>query len=232
MTKGNRMFPFVTETYNPIGGVCPYNCVYCWAKDLIKRYDFKKYSWECYLIKDALKKRFKAGNFVFLCDMLDLFAFNIPRDIILKVLEIARNNPDSKFLLETKNPQRYFDFLFLDEFPSNVVLGATIESNLDYPKISKASLQSKRISWMIKLAGETELPLFISIEPILNFDWMFINEIRYIKPWAVAIGYDNYANHLPEPALSKTLSLIANLEKFTKVYRKTIKNAWWEVSNG
>ena len=75
-----------------------------------------------------------------------------------------------------------------------------------------------------------KLPLFISIEPILEFDlkW-FVSNIKAVKPWAVAVGYDNYHNNLPEPELHKTERLIEELEKLNiKVYRKTIKKAWWE----
>lgn len=222
----SRMYPFITETYNPVGGVCPYNCVYCWAKALIKRYGHKKYSGKYYFVEGALKKKFKAGSFVFLCDMLDLFAFNVPREIILKVLEIARNNPDSKFLLETKNPRRYSNFV--KEFPDNVVLGVTVESNRDIP-VSYAPKIYTRIEWLLALANLTKLPLFISIEPILEFDLKpFLFAIKHIQPWAVAIGYDNYKHSLPEPELNKTLKFIEELEKFTVVYRKTIKEAWWK----
>jgi len=71
--------------------------------------------------------------------------------------------------------------------------------------------------------------LFISIEPILEFYTLFFVEyIRRIKPWAVAVGYDNYNHKLPEPDLKKTEKLISELRKFTIIYRKTIRNAWWE----
>lgn len=222
------MYPFVTETYNPVGGICPFNCVYCWAKAIIKRYGHKKYGGSYYVVKDALKKKFKSGSFVFLCDMLDLFAPNVSAGIIHTVFRIIKNNPDSKFLLETKNPQRFFEFL--DYFPDNVILGATIESDWDYPDVSKAPVQGVRMSYMMELSRRTELPLFISIEPILDFDlkW-FISNIKTVKPWAVAVGYDNYNHKLQEPELRKTEKLIKELERVgIKVFRKTIKKAWWE----
>lgn len=81
---------------------------------------------------------------------------------------------------------------------------------------------------MFALSNQTKLPLFISIEPILEFDYGFTKLLRSIHSWAVAVGYDNYKHSLPEPELSKTLKLIEELEKFTIVYRKTIKKAWWE----
>ena len=47
---------------------------------------------------------------------------------------------------------------------------------------------------------------------------------RRFRPWAVAIGYDNYNNGFPEPPLSKTMQLIDELESLgIKVYRKTLR---------
>lgn len=158
--------------------------------------------------------------------MLDLFSYNVPLEIILQVLEIARNNPESMFLIETKNPKRYCEIMGRN-IPKNIVLGVTIESNRDYSSVSFAPTQISRLHWML---FKTENPIFISIEPILDFDLeLFVQWIKRIRPWAVAVGYDNYNNKLPEPELYKTEKLIEELEKAgIKVYRKTIRKAWWE----
>jgi len=79
--------------------------------------------------------------------------------------------------------------------------------------------------------GPHVLPLgriFISIEPILDFNYEpFVAELLKIRPWAVAVGMDNYGNRLPEPALAKTMQLIERLEKAgIKVYRKTLREKW------
>jgi len=48
-----------------------------------------------------------------------------------------------------------------------------------------------------------------------------------LQPWAVAVGYDNYNNHLPEPPLEKTMQLIERLEKAgITVFRKTLRERW------
>lgn len=224
------MFPFVTETWNPIGGRCPYGCIYCWSmgdKGLVKKYNMKKYSGSIYLVEKELKRKFKDDDFVFVQDMSDLLANCVPSIFIQKVINHIKLFPKTRFLLLTKNPQRYFEFL--DRFPKNVVLGATIESDWNHLDISKAPPQSERMQQMMKLARQTNLPLFISIEPILDFDIMWVVNLKAIKPWAIAIGYDNYSNFLPEPPLSKTLRLIEELEKAgIKVFRKTIRKTWWE----
>lgn len=240
--KKNRslMFPFITCTWNPMGGRCPNNCIYCWSmgdKGLVKKWNMKKYQGNFRLIEKEFKRTFKEDDFVFVQDMSDLFYDTVPTRFILRVLDYIRKYPNTKFLLLTKNPKRYFRFIKDKEFPNNIVLGSTIETNInyfnilseykEYYDISKASYPIDRLVHMTTL--KSSLPLFISIEPILDFLLhAFIRLISEIKPWAVAVGYDNYNWHLPEPRLEKVLKLIEELEKFTKVFKKTIRKAWYE----
>jgi hypothetical protein len=75
---------------------------------------------------------------------------------------------------------------------------------------------------MQELRKKTSRPLFISIEPGLDFDFDDMAWLEELRPWGVAVGYDNYGNHLPEPPLGKTWRLIEWLEGFTTVYRKNL----------
>jgi len=70
--------------------------------------------------------------------------------------------------------------------------------------------------------GETSNPLFVSAEPIMWFRWDFIKKLTELKPWAVALGYDNYANNLREPSPELFWSLVGFLEEHTKLYLKTV----------
>ncbi|MEM2129812.1 MAG: hypothetical protein QXZ70_04355 [Candidatus Bathyarchaeia archaeon] len=96
---------------------------------------------------------------------------------------------------------------------------------LVHPAISDAPLQFDRLYFMLKLAEAKRHKLFISIEPILDFNLeLFANMLIRIRPWAVAIGYDNYGCGLPEPSLAKTMKLIEKLENANiTVYRKTLR---------
>ena len=240
----NRMFGFVTETWNPIVG-CSHNCVYCWARRQAQRQ--KKNCPKCgwftpHLHEERLNRKFKPNILVFVCDMADLFCEKVEEYQIKLVLDVIKRNPRTMFFLETKNPAR---MAFLASYiPKNVILSATIETNRtwdtyglieavgewDYDDISNAPYPANRYYYMThsNLRGYQK---HISIEPIIDFDLdILLKWILKIKPnFGVSVGYDNYNCRLPEPPLAKTLQLIEQLEKHgIKVERKTLRKAWWE----
>lgn len=221
----NKVFPFITKTVNPLGGQCPHRCSYCWRHQLVNRFPVlaERYLGSCWLDESRLKPLNNPDDFVFLCDMTDLMAITVPDRIIEKVLDFVRASK-AKFLIQTKNPERFFDFL--DYMPNNVVLSSSIESNRNYPSLGKAPSQTERLEMMTKLRSATDLPLFIAIEPILDFDLKsFVDYVRRVDPSSVVVGYDNYNHKMAEPSLAKTLKFIEHLEKFTYVHKKTLRNA-------
>jgi hypothetical protein len=203
----SRMFPFITKTWNPLGGECLYNCSYCWAKKLIAKFHMEKYTGPARIDRKALNQTFKPEDFVFVCDMTDLFGSWVPKETIQRILdEISLSR--ATFLLLTKNPQRYLQF----DIPTNCVCGATIETD------SKTS----QLEAMADLHHPRKM---VSVEPIMDFDLeRFALWLAKVSPEFVAVGYDNYNNGLNEPSFSKTLHLIALLEGAgIKVYRKTLR---------
>ena len=231
---GSRMFPFITKTWNPVVG-CRHGCTYCWAKELAegklkatKRYKtgFLPMFWP-----KELRKSFKQDDFVFVSDMGDLFGEWVPREWYEEIFGVINSHYRTRFLFMTKNPWRYY---FLgNSLPRNAVLGCTVESNRNYT-VSTAPRQQERIAAMRRLTFDYAVTAvydrFIAVEPIVDFDLdVFSSLLIDIKPWAVAIGYDNYDNKLPEPSLAKTMQLIDRLEKAgITVYRKTLREAWNE----
>ena len=229
----SRMFDVVTHTWNPVVG-CTHRCRYCWARRLVEegrlksRYgDFKPKFYPERLRKIPMK------GYVFVVDMGDLFSDGVPDEWIIKVLNHIRKFPNTYFLLLTKNPKRYLAFGRVLEEIDNVVLGATIETDLDslYLKhrISKAPLPCSRLQCMELLSVTSRT--MISIEPIIDFDLnIFPDLIVKAEPEFVYVGYDNYGNKLPEPSLRKTMELIDMLKEHgITVYTKTLRKAWYEV---
>ena len=224
-----KMFDLGTLSWNPLGGGCPYNCIYCWSmgeKGLVKRYKMKKYQGPPRLMEKEFKT-FKEGEFVFVQDMSDLLAETVPKECIERILEHAKKFPKTTFLLLTKNPERYWEFK--DRIPSNCICGATVETNRDkeYRKISRAPLPTERLVAMRLLRNDVRK--MISIEPIMDFDLDdFVNEIEAIRPSFVYIGYDNYNYGLSEPLLPKTKELVTELQGFTEVRTKSYSKATCE----
>ena len=231
----SRMFDVVTVTWNPITG-CKHNCKYCWARRLAegRLKGTRKYrrGFEPTIHEREFKREFKPNEFVFVCDMGDMWGSWVPDEWIVRVLEYVRRFPETTFLFLTKNPRRYGEFKDLLSDLDNVILGATIETDLEVEyldwHVSDAPPPDARFAGMYYMHDCGFKNLMISIEPILEFSKTFVKMIRIIKPMFVYVGYDNYKCKLPEPRLSKTLWLIDELKKFTTVRTKTIRRAWYE----
>jgi protein gp37 len=216
------MFDVITDTWNPVVG-CLHHCTYCWARRLaetkLKNIERYKDGFKPKLVEKELERKFYK-KYVFAVDMGDLFGEWVPPEWIIKVIDATKKSPSSSFLFLTKNPKRYMEFL--DLYPENVVLGATIETNKDYP-VSKAPATVERYDFMKKLPFKNKI---ISIEPIMDFDLeTFVKWIKDINPVMVHVGYDNYNNNLPEPSLSKTYQLIDQLRVFTRVKTLTLRES-------
>jgi DNA repair photolyase len=216
-----KMFNFITATWNPLGGECLHKCSYCWARQLASKNKMDKYTGKARLFDKELHKHFKADDFVFVCDMTDLFGAWVPTEIIQAIFESISKSP-AKFLLLTKNPEKYRQLIATGvPIPLNCVLGCTVESDVDH--LSSGMQERARLMVMMELQL-MGYPVMLSIEPIMDYSTNFLYLIKDAKPDFVAIGYDNYNNGLPEPYLAKTMGLIQALEQDgIKVYRKTLR---------
>jgi protein gp37 len=216
-----KMFPFITATWNPLGGECLHNCTYCWAKKLAQNYNMKKYTGTPTLSSKEMARSFKETDFVFVCDMTDLFGDWVPtlliQQVLLKLQLGVMANSQTQYILLTKNPQRYLEF----KIPDNCIVGATIECDMAFKVNGEAPTPYSRLDAMKHLKHPRKM---VSIEPIMNYTETFLYKLLAIKPEFVAVGYDNYNNNLPEPHLAKTMGLIMCLEQEgIKVYRKTLR---------
>jgi DNA repair photolyase len=197
-------------TWNLFTG-CNFFCSYCWARKLAEG-KLKRFYPNGFIPTthpDRFRKCFKLNGFVFPVSMGDI-AF-APFVVLENIIECAKNSPNTKFLLCSKDPERYRQLAYI---PDNVYLGTTIETTENFA-VSYAPTPSERYTAMLKLYHQK---MFVSIEPIMDFDlaklvWWMEN----IKPEIVEVGVDNYHNNLPEPEPRKVRQLLYHLKQICPV---------------
>ena len=219
----SNMYPWTSgsngKTINPLRGKCPHQCKYCYVPHMMKIFPNieRKYTGDIALDENVLKSRIKGnGGTIFICSMSDLFASDIPKEFIIKILNWLKKEPKNRYLLQSKNPGRIKEFRNL--LPHNAILGTTIESNIDH-QLSSAPPPKERYRAMMELSS-MGYQTMISIEPILQFDGKeLVQWIEEIQPNFVSIGADskNNGNGFLEPASSEIESLVAALLKITEV---------------
>jgi len=220
MNKQNgNMYPWVTHTWNPLGGECPHRCGYCYARpELLTNPTLKKkYSEKPFLAASMLKDNLGKGNTIFVQNMGDLFAEEIPTFHIMDILEHLNKYPDNTYLLQTKNPRRIAN-VYMKHLPPKRIIATTLETdNLTGYKDTKAPSIRERAEIMESLSQKGER-VIISIEPIMEFRFpLFVAMIRAINPEFVSIGADSKKSGLPEPSAGQVRALIAKLGEFTIV---------------
>lgn len=181
----------------------------------------KCYNYEVHFHEERLRNplpKTKGDEFIWICSSCDI-SF-VKEEWMRKILDRVCQMPFRQFFVQTKQSLFYENWIF----PTNIWLGITLETNRDegYEKISRAPPPSKRV----ENAGRTKIDI-VTIEPIMDFDFeIFLGIIQKINPERVYIGYDTKKTHLNEPSLDKTMEFIMELETFTRVKPKLLRERW------
>ena len=163
---------YADYTINPIKGICRHACWYCYARRMYKRF---KWNEEVRLDLGALRgiEKIKEPSRIFICSTHDLFGNWIPDKWIFDIITALHKYPQHTFLLLTKNPARYNDFTFRDNF----WLGQTVVDKGDYKTVNNKNIK------------------FISFEPLLNND---IGNYRFPAGWYIIGGLTPKPTHSHE----------------------------------
>ena len=207
------------ETWNPFKG-CGYDCTYCepsFKRQAKRRKNecMRCYHYEPHEHEDRLSTgKIPSKNIVFVCGNADL-AFCKPeftRSIINVIKKhLLKTKKKKTFYFQSKNPS-YFG-QFLKEFPPQVILVTTLETNRDegYSAISTAPPPSVRYEQFRALGYPRKV---VTIEPVLDFDLTtFVSWIRRIEPEYVWLGFNSKPEsvELPEPSVEKVQKFIDKL---------------------
>ena len=205
-TGFQRLYDIQTSTGNYIAnGLISHNCY-------MKRFPQKELNFKAEEVNEI---NLGKGKTIFVGSATDMFAEDVPLVWIEDILKKCLNYPDNVYLFQTKNPERFFNHGF--EFPPQVIYGTTIESNRNY-KNCYATIPYDRAMTMSWIGGRKT----VTIEPIMDFDLgPLLSFIERASPEFVSIGADSKGHNLPEPSYEKVVDLIAGLEKFTEVKKKS-----------
>jgi protein gp37 len=114
--------------------------------------------------------RWKKSRLIFVNSMSDLFHKDVPYEFINQVFEVMRDAHWHVFQIVTKRSERLAELAPKLDWPSNVWMGVTVESNKHYQRIHD-------------LAGVPATVRFLSVEPLLssmqrmplkNIDWVIV----------------------------------------------------------
>lgn len=210
------MYKFNSElyTYNPIKGACSHDCTYCFMKSMRHRF---KQDPTLRLDQKELKANLGKRRFIFVGSSTDLFAPDVPEEWITAVLDHLYDYPDNEYMLQSKNPARFLDFVghkLYQDRKEKLIFCTTIESDIDYPGVSKAPDVAERVAAMkqLSLLGFRTM---ITIEPIMDFTDVttFAALLASIHPFQVNFGANTSKTvRLKEPDKVKIFALIIELE--------------------
>lgn len=212
-----NMYP-KTKTWNPFKG-CKFDCTYCGPS--FKR-QARRQLHICQQCADYVphchEKRLAnipSSPIVFVAGNADI-SFCPPRftrKIIAAIkARIQRGRGNQTFYFQSKRPACFEQFL--DEFPPEVILVTTLETNRDegYREVSKAPVPSKRYEQFKSLDYPRKV---VTVEPVMDFDLkIFSRWIISLKPEYVWLGLNSKKKpKLPEPSEEKLRGLVRAIKQ-------------------
>ena len=222
VAKGN-MYEFVTHTWNPIKGICPHQCKYCYMRNLLS----ENYKCEPVLVEEEFNRNLNEGKVIFVGSSIDR---------IMRVLDhcawFNQGKPEKGhivFLFQSKDPARILPYAGHHVF-KHAVVATTLETNRYVPDImGNSPAMEARAAAMEKIA-DRGIYTMVTAEPLMDFDkGEFVELIRQCKPRQVNIGRESTRSvKLPEPTPEKVRDLVATLSEFTKVKIKKNAMTWFK----
>ena len=206
------------KTWSTFKG-CDLDCIYCKPSFQLQAKRQKNLCMECYNYTphyhpERLSK-IPSADIVFVCSNSDISLADpeYTHRIIDSIIQHNERCPDKTYYFQSKCPE-YFE-QFTNDFPSNVILVTTLETNRDegYEDVSKAPVPSERYRQFLELDYHRKV---ITSEPVMDFDpEVFISWVVNIDPEYVWLGFNSKPKQvqLPEPSVEKLLEFVEALKE-------------------
>jgi len=212
-------------SWNPIKGICPVGCWYCYGRRMYQRFKLDPKPWLDIAELNQVAETRLTGKRIFVCSTFELFHPIVDglmgrcienekkwqgkaRDLIFNVIE---RRPDLTFIILTKMPER------IDRpMPDNVWLGVSLtgENSREYDRIPA-------------LAKTAALTKFVSFEPLFRgFDvWELFDE--FIPDWIIVGRLTGYGTQRDTPRRAIRDIIDYAVEENIRIFLKNnLKEIW------
>ena len=223
--KKTNMYPERKWNISRFRG-CNFKCTYCAFGNTLRRSkctSCQAFDPHAHLeVLDRTPPKTKEGEFLTMVLSGDIVYAS---DIEMKAaIAYCEKWSDRTFLVQTKAPHLFITY----NFPENVILDCTIESDLTYPYSKAPTVKYRQEIMASGPVQRQNNPKWITIEPIMGFSEGFADFLKEIHPEVVYVGYDSKKHGLIEPSLGQTMKLIEQVKKFAEVRTKLLRKAHWE----
>ena len=194
-------------SWNPIKGLCPVGCHYCYARRMYQRFRREPaLSWNG---TTPLSSHLKPSR-IFICSTMEIFHPQIPRlwrNDIFQIIEFPHNRKHT-FIILTKMPER------IDRpMPDNVWLGVSV------------TRPDELWRWFNIYQIQKAQTKFISFEPILEqFPGLALGDLILKTDWLVAGRLTGYG-HKYDPTKS-TLKNIVGMTHGPVFLKNNLQEIW------
>lgn len=171
MNGPNNPISWCSYTWNPIPGLCPVGCDYCYARRIYNRFHYDP---TIRLDEKELQApyKLKGSARIFVGSTIEVFGEWVSDNWIKRILKVCRDNPQHTFQFLTKNPQRLGEF----HFPINCWLGVTVTTQEEKWKADYLA----EIDFDPYKDYDRKHTTFISYEPLLGDAGGWLCGIRWV----------------------------------------------------
>lgn len=189
-------------TINPVKGLCPMACPYCYARRMYKRFKWDETirfdTWTLASIQDI-----PPGSKVFWGSTIELFGPWIKDEWLARIFQACWNFPKLIHIFLTKQPQNLIKY---SPFPDNCWVGVTITDGDD---------DNIPLAYFKKIEAKVK---FISFEPLLDW-WVVATTDMVSKSFKIAginwliIGLQTPYSKKTAPKLSWVQEIVEAADK-------------------
>ena len=197
-------------TFNPITGLCPEACWYCYARRMYRRFRLDEHL-EFHVTRGEIAKmdRLRPSR-IFICSTMEMFHPSVEalwRDRIFQTIEMF---PKHTFIILTKRPE-----LIDRPMPDNAWLGVSVTGNSMWEIYRTAALAKAKAR--VK---------FVSFEPILGEAWA-LSDMPLRADWIIAGRLAGHGKkHDPARPTIETIVEYGRVNGIPVFLKNNLKGIW------